>query len=141
VELGYFKRANDSLQNGIIQRVNNSQTVALRSKLIQTNKSDLSLFVNYRVLDFVDAAKKNQPSLNSRMIYNDRFFNQLLQSTTVFETNSGSIPQQEFTYLEVPVGQGVYTWNDYNSNGIQELEGEIHSGLFAQPNLHQNPPK
>jgi hypothetical protein len=122
VELGYFKRANDSLQNGIIQRVNNSQTFALRSKLIQTNKSDLSLFVNYRVLDFVDSAKKNEPSLNSRMMYNDRFFNQLIQSTTVFETNSGSIPQQEFTYLEVPVGQGVYTWNDYNGNGIQELE-------------------
>ena len=122
VELGYFKRANDSLQNGIIQRVNNSQTFALRSKLIQTSKSDLSLFVNYRVLDFVDDSKKNEPSLNSRMIYNDRFFNQLIQSTTVFETNSGSIPQQEFTYLEVPVGQGVYTWNDYNSNGIQELE-------------------
>ncbi len=122
VELGYFKRANDSLQNGIIQRVNNSQTFALRSKLIQTNKSDLSVFVNYRVLDFVDATKKNEPSLNSRMIYNDRFFNQLIQSTTVFETNSGSIPQQEFTYLEVPVGQGVYTWNDYNANGIQELE-------------------
>ena len=122
VELGYFKRANDSLQNGTIQRVNNSQTFALRSKLIQTSKSDLSLFVNYRVLDFVEAAKKNEPSLNSRMIYNDRFLNQLIQSTTVFETNSGSIPQQEFTYLEVPAGQGVYTWNDYNSNGIQELE-------------------
>ena len=122
VELGYFKRANDSLQNGNIQRVNNSQTFALRSKLIQTSKSDLSVFVNYRVLNFVDAAKKNEPSLNSRMIYNYRFFNQLIQSTTAFETNSGSIPQQEFTYLEVPVGQGVYTWNDYNSNGIQELE-------------------
>ncbi len=122
VELGYFRRANDSLQNGNIQRVNNSQTFALKSKLIQTSKSDLSLFVNYRVLDFVAANRKNEPSLNSRMIYNDRFFNQLIQWTTVFETNSGSIPQQEFTYLEVPVGQGVYTWNDYNSNGIQELE-------------------
>jgi hypothetical protein len=122
VELGYFKRTNDSLQNGIIQRVNNSQTFALRSKLIQTKKSDLTLFANYRVLDFVDASKKNEPSLNSRMVYNDRFFNQLIQSTTVFETNSGSIPQQEFTYLEVPAGQGVYTWNDYNGNGIQELE-------------------
>ena len=53
VELGYFKRANDSLQNGIIQRVNNSQTFSLKSKLIQTNKSDLSLFANYRILDFV----------------------------------------------------------------------------------------
>ncbi len=122
VELGYFKRVNDSLQNGSIQRVNNSQTLALRSKLIQTSKSDLSLFVNYRVLNFVDATRKNEPSLNSRMMYNNRFFNQLVQWTTVFETNSGSIPQQEFTYLEVPVGQGVYTWNDYNSNGIQELE-------------------
>ncbi len=122
VELGYFRRTNDSLQNGIIQRVSNSQTLALKSKLIQTNKSDLSLFVNYRVLDFVDSSKKNEPSLNSRMVYNDRFFNQLIQSTTVFETNSGSISQQEFTYLEVPAGQGVYTWNDYNSNGIQELE-------------------
>jgi hypothetical protein len=122
VELGYFKRANDSLQNGIIQRVNNSQTLALRSKLIQTDKSDLSLFVNYRVLDFVDPNRKKEPSLNSRMIYNDRFFNQFIQSTTVFETNSGSIPQQEFTYLEVPATQGVYTWNDYNENGIQELE-------------------
>lgn len=122
VELGYFKRANDSLQNGIIQRVNNSQTFTLRSKLLQTSKSDLSLFANYRVLDFVDPAKKKEPSLNSRIIYNDRFFNQFIQSTTVFETNSGSIPQQEFTYLEVPPGQGVYTWNDYNSNGVQELE-------------------
>ena len=122
VELGYFNRTNDSLQNGNIQRVNNSQTFALKSKLIQSKKSDLTLFANYRVLDFLDASKKNEPSLNSRMVYNDRFFNQLIQSTTVFETNSGSIPQQEFTYLEVPVGQGVYTWNDYNANGIQELE-------------------
>jgi hypothetical protein len=122
VELGYFNRTNDSLQNGIIQRVNNSQTFALRSKLIQTKKNDLSLFANYRVLHFLDASNKNEPSLNSRMVYNNRFFKQLIQSTTVYETNSGSIPQQEFTYLEVPIGQGVYTWNDYNSNGIQELE-------------------
>jgi hypothetical protein len=122
VELGYLKRTNDSLQNGLIQRVNSSQTFFLKSKMIQTKKSDLSVYMNYRVLDFVDASKKKEPSLNSRILYNDSFFNQLIQSTTVFETNSGSIPQQEFTYLEVPIGQGVYTWNDYNSNGIQELQ-------------------
>lgn len=122
VELSYLKRVNDSLQNGFLERKNTSQTFALKSKLIQTNKNDLSVFMNYRVLDFVDSSKKKESSLNSRIIYNDRFFKQLIQSTTVFETNSGSIPQQELTYLEVPIGQGVYTWNDYNSNGIQELQ-------------------
>jgi hypothetical protein len=50
------------------------------------------------------------------------FFNQLIQSNTNYETNSGSIAQQNSPYLEVAIGQGVYTWNDYNSNGIQELQ-------------------
>lgn len=122
VEFGFLKRVNDSLQNGFLERKNNSQTFTFKSKLIKTNKSDLSAFINYRVLDFVDSSKKKESSLNSRIIYNDRFFKQFIQSTSVFETNSGSIPQQEFTYLEVPIGQGVYTWNDYNSNGIQELQ-------------------
>jgi hypothetical protein len=122
VELGLLKRVNDSIKNGLLQRANNSQTYFLKSKLIQTEKSDLSIFTNYRVLDFVDATKKREPSLNSRMVYNDRFFNQLIQNTIAYETNAGTLPQQEFTYLEVPAGQGVYTWNDYNNNAIQELQ-------------------
>jgi hypothetical protein len=122
VELGFLKRNNDSIQNGLLQRVNSSQTYFLKSKLIQTNKSDLSVYANYRVLNFTDTSKKNEPSLNSRIVYNDRFFNQLIQGTTAYENNSGTLPQQEFTYLEVPAGQGVYTWNDYNDNGIQELQ-------------------
>ncbi len=122
VELGYLQRKNDSLQNSFVQRVNTSQSYYLKSKLVQTKKSDLSLFVNYRNLKYVDAARKNEPSLNSRLLYNDKYFNQLMLVTTAYETTSGTIAQQEFTYLEVEPGQGVYTWIDYNSNGIQELE-------------------
>jgi hypothetical protein len=122
VELGYLNRTNDSLQNGLLQRVNASQTFVLKSKVFQTKKSDLSINMNYRLLNFVDATQQKESSLNSRILYNDRFFNQLIQSATVYETNSGTIPQQEFTYLEVPAGQGVYTWNDYNGNGVQELQ-------------------
>jgi hypothetical protein len=63
-----------------------------------------------------------EPSFNSRVLYNDRFFNQLIQLTTAYETNSGAIAQQEFTYLEVEPGRGIYSWSDYNNNGIQDLE-------------------
>lgn len=122
VELGFLQRRNDSLQNGLLQHVNNSQTYFLKSKLIQNKKTDLAVYASYRTLDFTDSARKNEPSLNSRILYTDRFFNQLMQLGTTYETSSGTIAQQEFTYIEVPTGQGVYTWNDYNGNGIQELE-------------------
>ena len=55
-------------------------------------------------------------------MYSDRYFGQLIQTTTAYETSSGTIAQQEFTYLEVEPGRGVYMWNDYNENGIQELQ-------------------
>ena len=122
VELGYLQRLNDSLQNGFLERVNISQSYYLKSKLLQTKKSDLSLFVNYRNLEFVDENRQNEPSLNSRLLYNDQYFNQFMQITTAYETTAGTIAQQEFTYLEVEPGQGVYTWIDYNNNGIQELQ-------------------
>lgn len=121
-ELGILRRRNDSLQSGILKRVNNSQSYYLKSRLIQTELSDLSVFVNYRTLDFTDANRKTEQSLNSRVLYNDRYFKQFVQLTAAYETSSGTIPQQEFTYLEVEPGQGVYMWNDYNGNGAQELE-------------------
>lgn len=122
VELGYLQRVNDSLQNNLVQKVNTSHSYYLKSRLIQTKKSDLSLFLNYRNLKFEDNLRGNEPSLNSRLLYNDQYFNQLMQISTAYETTSGTIAQQEFTYLEVEPSQGVYMWNDYNNNGIQELE-------------------
>lgn len=121
-ELGYLQRVNDSLQNKILQKVNVSQSYYLKSKLVQTNKSDLSLFINYRNLKFVDSNRKSEPSLNSRLLYNSQFFNQFMQTTTAYETTSGTIAQQEYTYVQVEPGRGIYTWIDYNGNGIQELE-------------------
>lgn len=122
VELGYLQRANDSLVDGVLKKVNTSRSYYLKSRLLQTEKSDLTLFVNYRNLKFEDPRFKSEPSLNSRLLYNDRYWDQLVQVTTAYETTSGTIAQQEFTYLEVEPGQGVYTWVDYNGNGIQELQ-------------------
>ncbi|WP_291118966.1 hypothetical protein [Flavobacterium sp. UBA6135] len=122
VEIGYLHRVNDSLQNGSIERVNKSNSYYIKSKLIQNDKSDLSLFVNYRNLKYIDTSRPDETSLNSRLLYNDRFFNQLVQITSAFETSSGTIAEQEFTYVEVEPGLGIYTWIDYNGNGIQELE-------------------
>jgi hypothetical protein len=110
------------LQNGILQRVNASNSFYVNTKPIKNDRTDLSMFVNYRTLNYENNKLPSENSLNSRMLFNTRFWDQLLQSTTAYETTWGTIAQQQFTYLEVQAGQGVYMWKDYNNNGIQELQ-------------------
>ena len=122
VEIGYKNRVNDSIRDNRLQKVNTSNTYYINSKLIQNTNSNLALYVNYRMLKSEDESVEGEQSLNSRLQYSQKFFNQIVLWNTVFETNSGTLPQQEFTYVQVEPGQGAYTWIDYNNNGIQELE-------------------
>lgn len=121
-ELGYKYRVNDSLRLNKVQKVSRSNTYYFKSKLIQNANTDLGVFINYRTLKSEDVDVKNEQSLNSRVIFSQQLFNQMVQWNTVFETNSGTLPQQDFTYVKVEPGQGGYSWIDYNNNGIQELD-------------------
>ena len=120
-EVGYRFRENDSLRLNRIARVNTSNTFYLKSQLIKNEKTNLSLFANYRTLAYTDD-RDAENSLNSRLLYDQRFANDIIRSNTVFETNSGTQPQQEFTFIQVDEGQGTHTWNDYNEDGVQQLE-------------------
>lgn len=121
VEAGYKYRVNDSLRANRLERVNRSSTYYLKSKLIQNTNTNLGIYVNYRTLKHEDQTIEDEQSLNSRINYNQNLFKQIVQWNTIFETNSGTLPLQDFTYIQVDPGQGTYTWIDYNSNGIQEL--------------------
>ncbi len=121
-EIGFKHRVNDSIRNNQLQKVNTSNTVYLNSKFIQNKNTNLALYANYRTLKSEDKTIKDEQSINSRLLFNQKLFKQLILWNTVFETNSGSLPQQDFTYIEVEPGQGNYTWIDFNENGIQELE-------------------
>lgn len=122
LELGYRNRVNDSLRETNLRRVSQSNTFYLKSQLLQSENTQLSIFANYRLLKDVFSDREEEQSLNSRLLYNQRFLNGAIQWNTTFETNSGVLPQQEFTFVEVEPGQGTHVWIDYNGNGIQELE-------------------
>lgn len=120
MEIGFKHRIKDSLRNNNLQKVNFSNTYYLKSRLLNTEKHNLSIFLNYRDLQFVES--KNIQSLNSRILHQLYFYQDLFHINTSYETQSGTAPRQEFTYLAVEDGRGLYMWNDYNNNGLQELE-------------------
>jgi len=122
VELGYRNRVNDSLRQNQLRKVSQSNTFYLKSQILQSENTQLSIFANYRVLKDIFSDREDEQSLNSRLLYNQRFLKGAIQWNTTFETNSGVLPQQEFTFVEVEPGQGTHIWIDYNGNGIQELE-------------------
>lgn len=130
VEVGYKHRVNDSLRGNEVKRVNQSNTYYLKSKIIQNTMTNLGIYANYRTLKSEDNSIEDENSLNSRLNFNQKLWNNIVLWNTVFETNSGTLPQQDFTYVEVEPGQGAYTWIDYNENGIQELN-EFEVAQFA----------
>ncbi len=121
IEVGYKFRVNDSLQNNLLRNVSNAHTIYAKSQLFKTQTSDLNIYTNYRSLKYTEN-NLVEPTLNSRIVYNDRFLKNLLQTNTIYETAAGTVAQQEFTYIKVDAGLGTHMWNDYNNNGIQELE-------------------
>tara|TARA_R110002073_G_scaffold4213_1_gene27928 strand:+ start:65503 stop:68895 length:3393 start_codon:yes stop_codon:yes gene_type:complete len=120
VEVGYNYRTTDSVQVNSFQKVNNTNTYFLKSNLIQHKNANLSLYANYRTVN--NRTRADEEALNTRIQYRQQLFNNGISMNTVYETNSGSLPQQEFSYIEVEPGQGFYAWFDYNDNGIQELD-------------------
>ena len=110
------------MRGNTLARVNHSNTYYLKSQLIKNKNTSLGVFANYRKLTYENEAIQAEQSLNSRLLYDQKLFKNLLRLNTVFETSSGTLPQQEFTYVKVDEGQGVFTWNDYNGDGVQQLQ-------------------
>ncbi|MDP3353096.1 MAG: hypothetical protein Q8S44_05075 [Flavobacteriaceae bacterium] len=142
VEIGYTKSKNDSIRNNNLTKVNEADTYYLKSQLIKNQNSSLSIYAYYRNNHLVN--KENEESLNSQINYTQDLFKGLIQLQSNYETLSGNVSQQEYTYIKTEPGNGYFTWNDYNQNGIQEFnefeiakfQDEASYLRIALPNVH-----
>jgi hypothetical protein len=103
-----------------------SQDIGFKTRLSKRQNSKLNFYSGYRYFTPVDTSLaktvKKEKLLLSKVDYSFNIGKGFISSNLGYELGSGLEPKYQFYYVEVPAGQGVFTWIDYNGNGIKELD-------------------
>lgn len=81
-----------------------------------------STYRNIEVLDSQFVTGAPDRSLQSRIELDLSLIKQLIKTKSFFQVGTGQEQKREFQYLQVQTGNGVYIWNDYDSNGVKTLD-------------------
>jgi hypothetical protein len=90
----------------------------------QLKNQRITLLSAYRSLAISNPALITQTPENSlvgRVDYEGRFWKNALTLNTFYEVGSGLEQKRQFQYIKVNDGQGLYTWIDYNGDGVKDL--------------------
>ena len=99
------------------------------------NKLNLDIsFRNFQVLDSAFLQLKPEQTLLSRVEYDYGFFKRFITANSYFQLGSGNELKRDFQFVEVPIGQGLYVWKDFNEDGAQQIN-EFQLASFADKNL------
>ena len=123
IQFFYQERYDWFKDRSILKKATKAISPGLMVGISSRKNFNLNYSLAYRMLQSDSSLTNILPenSLASRLNYNLKLLKGGINTNSFLEIGSGLELQKEFIYIEVPAGQGVYTWNDYNDNGIKEL--------------------
>ena len=122
--ISYKNRVESRLNQGIMSMGAMSNEAKASFELAKLKNNRIKADVTYRNMQI----RNEQDRYNTEnyflagLEYTGRFWRNALVLNTYYEAGSGLEQKMVFSYLKVAEGQGVYVWNDYNGNGIEELD-------------------
>ncbi len=128
----YFRRTNFFPLKKELLLSDKSNNISVFTELLQSERHQFKLNLSYRKLDVINKNLTNQKSDESVVGRGEYLVNEwkgLVTGSILYEIGAGQEQTREYTFIEVPAGQGEYTWNDYNNNGIPELN-EFEIAIF-----------
>lgn len=122
--LTYFTRTDAYPLGKDLLKADRSQNINVFTELAKSEKHQFRFSTTYRKLDVLKTGITKLKSDNSLLGRAEYLVNEakgLIAGNVLYETGAGQEQKRDLVYLEVPAGQGEYTWNDYNGDGIQQL--------------------
>ncbi|MBS1577708.1 MAG: hypothetical protein JST09_20585 [Bacteroidetes bacterium] len=128
----FFTRADKFPYGKSLIQADRSMNLNLKAELLKNPEHQFTLDATFRKLKVTNTTlttQKDDQTVLGRAQYMVTKWNGLLTGDVLYEVGAGQEQKRDFAYLEVPAGQGQYTWNDYNGDGIQTLN-EFELALF-----------
>lgn len=128
----YFTRTDKLPYRKGLEQVDRSHNITLNTELLQNSHHQVRLNVTYRQLNVINKSLSNlQPenTLLGRAEYAINEFKGFITGNALYEVGAGQEQRRDFSYIEVPAGRGEYAWNDYNNDGIPQIN-EFEVALF-----------
>ena len=130
--LTYTSRINSLPKQSVFARADISHNFNGQMELLKNSHHQFRLNGTYRILTIKNQAittQKPENNLLGRAEYITNILKGMISANVLYELGSGQEQRRDFSYVEVPAGQGEFTWIDYNSDGIQQLN-EFETALF-----------
>lgn len=122
--LTYFTRTDAHPLSRDLVKTDRSQNIKLEAELLKSEKRQLKFNTTYRNLKVFRndiTNNRSDKSLLGRTEYQFSEWKGFVSGNLLYEVGSGQEQKRDYAFMEVPAGQGEYTWNDYDSNGVQSL--------------------
>ena len=130
--VSFFTRSDRYPLNTELVRGDKSYNTNVELQLIQNRHHQLLLSTTYRVLKVYNkfvSQQKDDRTILGRSEYLINEFKGLVTGNALYELGTGQEQQRDYTYFEVPAGQGEFTWIDYNADGIPQLN-EFETAIY-----------
>ncbi len=123
--LFYIQRRDKGRFGNDLRTATFAQSIGFDLELVKNRNHRFRTRNTYRKLEILNPEITTQTEDNtssSRIEYQLRLLKGAFLSTSFVEVSSGLEARKDFSFIEVPTGQGIYYWNDYNGNGQKELD-------------------
>ncbi|RYY84300.1 MAG: hypothetical protein EOO15_19635 [Chitinophagaceae bacterium] len=122
--LSFFTRSDKYPFEKGLARGDRSYNASIGAELLANEHHQVILSASYRQLDVFNSKVSRQQkdrTFLGRVEYQVNEFKGFVTGSTLYEVGSGQEQRRDITYYEVPPGKGEFAWNDYNGDGIQQL--------------------